>query len=300
MSEERPLQLGITMGDPKGIGPEVIRAAVRTLLPRTSHVSWTLYGTQDAFRETPGAIKTASGARPERDAIEHAAADLRDGRIDAVVTGPVSKSCFDGDFPGHTELFQTRLGVERVAMMMRGPRLSVVPITTHIPLRDVANALTSAAIVGAARLAWHALVHQLRIASPRMALAGLNPHASDAGLFGDEEERVLAPALERLTTEGVSISGPHSPDTVFHRAADGAFDLVLAGYHDQALIPFKMLHFSDGVNVTLGLPRPRTSPDHGPAYDIAGRGVADPTSTQRAIELACQLAGKPLDFIGVE
>jgi 4-hydroxythreonine-4-phosphate dehydrogenase len=294
MNAVTPIRVGVTMGDPHGIGPEVIRAAITALLPFSGHVTWDLYGTQEAFRDTPGDVHTATGTYPERDAVEQAASALRDGVIDAVVTGPVSKRCFEGDFPGHTELFQARLNVERVAMMMTGPRLRVVPITTHIALRDVATKLTVDDVVGAARLAWRALVEQLQLAEPTMALAGLNPHAGDGGLFGDEEERILGPALARLQAEGVAITGAHSPDTVFYQAAQGRYDLVLAGYHDQALIPFKMMHFSDGVNVTLGLPRPRTSPDHGPAYDIAGQGVADPTSTRRAIELACQLAGAPL------
>jgi len=282
------------MGDPRGVGPEVIRSAVATLSPRAAHVSWALYGLPEAFDGVDGQLHRATGERPERDAIEQAAEDLRDGRIDAVVTGPVSKSSFGGDFPGHTELFRDRLGAERVAMTMAGPSLRVVPITGHVPLRDVSKRLTVDAVVGAAELAWDALVRLLGVPSPRLALAGLNPHAGDRGLFGDEEARILTPAIERLREAGVDISGPHSPDTVFHQAATGSYDLVMACYHDQGLIPFKMVHFTDGVNVTLGLPRPRTSPDHGPAFDIAGRGIADPTSTLRAIELACQLAGRPL------
>ena len=296
MSTVTPIRVGVTMGDPRGIGPEVIRASIAALLPHATHVTWDLYGTAEAFGDAPGELHRATGTFPERDAVEQAASDLRDGVIDAVVTGPVSKRCFEGDFPGHTELFQARLNVERVAMMMTGPRLRVVPITTHIPLRDVATTLTIDDVVGAARLAWRALVEQLQLPTPTMAVAGLNPHAGDGGLFGDEEERILAPAIARLQAEGVTITGPHSPDTVFHQAVQGRYDLVLAGYHDQALIPFKMMHFSDGVNVTLGLPRPRTSPDHGPAYDIVGRGIADPTSTKHAIELACRLAGSPVQL----
>lgn len=282
------------MGDPAGVGPEVIRAAINALEPRAEHVEWALYGLQSAFDGVPGVVHPATGERPERDAIEHAAADLREGRIDAVVTGPVSKSSFGGDFPGHTELFRDRMGVDRVAMMMAGPRLRVIPITGHVPLRDVSTHLTIDGIVGAGELAWDALVRQLGLPNPRLALAGFNPHAGDRGLFGDEEDRLLSPAIARLEAAGVNITGPHSPDTVFHQAVTGRYDLVLACYHDQGLIPFKMVHFTDGVNVTLGLPRPRTSPDHGPAYDIAGRGIADPTSTLRAIELACQLAGQPV------
>ncbi|MDP6947146.1 MAG: 4-hydroxythreonine-4-phosphate dehydrogenase PdxA, partial [Myxococcota bacterium] len=239
MNGRRTLRVGITMGDPAGIGPEVIRAAVRALLPRAPHVQWALYGVEEAFGDLPGEVHRATGARPERDAIEHAAADLRDAHLDAVVTGPVSKACFGGDFPGHTELFRDRLGVERVAMMMAGSRLRVVPVTGHLPLRDVAGHLTEDAIVGAGALAWDALTRHLGLASPRMALAGLNPHAGDDGLFGDEEARVLAPAIQRLRASGANISGPLSPDTVFYQATTGAFDLVLACYHDQGLIPFK-------------------------------------------------------------
>ena len=290
-----PITVGITMGDPAGVGPEVIRAALTALTPRTDHVTWALYGHEAVFDGLPGERHPVSGSVPERDAIEQAAADLRDGRIDAVVTGPVAKACFQGDFPGHTELFQSRLGVDHVAMMLAGPRLRVIPMTTHIPLREVAERLTVEGIVATARLAWQALAGPLGLSTPRIALAGLNPHAGDGGIVGDEEARLLTPAIERLRDEDIEVTGPHSPDTVFYQAMGGSHDLVLSGYHDQALIPFKMVHFTDGVNVTLGLPRPRTSPDHGPAYDIAGRGQADPTSTRRAIEMACHLAGSPVE-----
>lgn len=300
MSAGAPIRVGVTMGDPAGVGPEVIRAAITRLLPRSEHVSWVFYGSEEALGGLPGELRQPSAPFPERDAIEASAADLREGHIDAVVTGPVSKRCFQGDFPGHTELFQHRLGVPRVAMMMAGPRLKVVPITTHIPLREVATTLTSDDIVQTTRLVWQTMTHALEVPEPRLAIAGLNPHAGDGGLFGDEEARVFQPAIDILTQEGIPLGGPHSPDTVFHQALNGRFDCVLAGYHDQALIPFKLMHFSDGVNVTLGLPRPRTSPDHGPAYDIANQGIADPTSTLRAIEMACQLAGSPLCDEGFE
>ncbi len=141
-----------------------------------------------------------------------------------------------------------------------------------------------------ARIVASALRHDFGVAAPRIAIAALNPHAGDGGLFGDEEARVLAPAVEQLRDEGLDVSGPVSPDTVYYQALAGRFDAVVAPYHDQALIPFKLIHFSDGVNVTLGLPRPRTSPDHGPAYDIAGRGLADPTSMIRAIAMTVEMA----------
>mgnify|MGYP002869005658 CR=1 FL=1 len=284
------MRIGVTMGDPDGVGPELMRASIAALRPTMPHVEWVLFGSQDAFQGTPGELHLSSGAFPERDAIEQSAEALKEGSIDAVVTAPVAKHAFQGDFPGHTELFKERLGVPRVAMMMAGPRLRVIPVTTHIALRDVTHVLTSEDIFATARLAHRTLVEQLDIATPRLALAGLNPHAGDRGLFGDEERRILQPAIEAIRAEGITIEGPSSPDTVFYQALQGRFDLVLAGYHDQALIPFKMVHFTDGVNVTLGLPRPRTSPDHGPAYDIAGQGIADPTSTRSAIEMACRLA----------
>ncbi len=290
------------MGDPEGIGPEITIAAVehvsRALAavgPGVPRVSWSLYSREElagplAARGDVTMTRPSDGPGGIRDAIERSAADLAARAIDAVVTAPVSKSCFGGDFPGHTELFAARLGVSDYAMMMTGPRLRVVPVTIHVPLADVPRLLTTAELVRVGRLVQRSLL-DLGHVGPRIALAGLNPHASDGGLFGDEEARIIAPAVDALRSAGVDASGPWSPDTVYHHAAQGRFDAVLAPYHDQALIPFKLLHFSDGVNVTLGLPRPRTSPDHGPAYDIAGAGRADPTSMIRAIELAVRLAG---------
>ena len=280
-------RIGITMGDPRGVGPEVTRAALAALGPVAD---WVVYGDPALYPGVEAELVPPSGAVPERDAIEQAAEALRIGAVDAVVTGPVCKSrCFGSDFPGHTELFATRLGADDIAMMMFGPRLTVVPLTIHVPLRDVPRLLTTAEVLRIGRLTHRALRDQLGVPSPRVAVAGLNPHAGDDGLFGDEEARVLAPAIAALRAEGVDATGPWSPDTVYHHALEGRFDVVLGAYHDQALVPFKLVHFSDGVNVTLGLPRPRTSPDHGPALDIAGTGAADPTSMRRAIELACRM-----------
>jgi 4-hydroxythreonine-4-phosphate dehydrogenase len=272
------------MGDPAGIGPEVILAAMDVL---RSDLDLLIYGDPALFAGVDVAMEAHE--RP-RDAIEAAARDLASGAIDAVVTGPVSKSCFGGEYPGHTELFADRLGADDVTMVLTGERLTVSCVTTHLPLRAVPEALTVDGVVRSARLLAEFLVQARGLPSPRLAVAALNPHASDGGLFGDEEERILRPAVALLVGEGLDASGPWSADTVFHHATQGRFDAVVCAYHDQALIPFKLLHFSDGVNVTLGLPRPRTSPDHGPAYDIAKRGVADPTSMTRAIELAALLA----------
>ncbi len=282
----RLMRIGITMGDPAGVGPEVTRAALAQL---DGLADWVIFGPESLY---PAVVARFEGCEGPRDAIERAAAALASGEVDGVVTAPVSKSCFDGDFPGHTELFAARLGVERVVMMMAGPRLRTVPATTHLALRDVAASVTTDLLVRTTRIVADALRVDFGIPGPRLALAALNPHAGDGGLFGDEEARVLAPAVEALRAEGLDVSGPASPDTVYHQALAGRFDAVVAPYHDQALIPFKLVHFSDGVNVTLGLPRPRTSPDHGPAYDIAGRGVADPTSMIRAITMAVEMAAR--------
>jgi len=201
----------------------------------------------------------------------------------------VSKACFQGDFPGHTELYAERLGIRDFAMLLTGPELSVVPVTTHIPLREVSDRLTTAEFERIGRLLGRWLPRWSGVTEPRLAFAGLNPHCGDGGLFGDEEARVIEPAVQALQAEGLNASGPWSPDTVFHHARSGQFDVVISPYHDQALVPFKLLHFTDGVNVTIGLPRPRTSPDHGPAYDLAGTGRADPTSMTRAVEQAIRL-----------
>lgn len=279
--------VGLTMGDPRGIGPEVTAAAWRAHRHRARFV---VYAPESLFPNIDARFEAPEGATPERDAIERAAEDLRRGAIDAVVTAPVTKAAFGGEFPGHTELFAARLGVRDFAMMLTGARLTVVPATTHVAVRDVSGLLRTDEIARIARLVHRSLAGPWGIASPKIAIAALNPHAGDGGLFGDEEARVLLPAVEALRSEGIDASGPWSPDTVYHRAARGDFDCVLAPYHDQCLVPFKLLHFSDGVNVTLGLPRPRTSPDHGPAFDLAGKGIADPSSMIAALDLALRLS----------
>ncbi len=279
------------MGDPTGIGPEILRAAIARVGPAEPRVQFVIYGDPGLFEGCPAEFVPTDGPGAAREAIERSAADLATGAIDAVVTGPVGKATFGGEFPGHTELYAQRLNTHDFAMMLAGPRLRVVPVTTHVALRDVAALLTVDELVRIGRLVDRSLRRGFGIARPRLAFAGLNPHAGDGGLFGDEEERLMKPAVSALQEADIDASGPWSPDTVFHKAVhEGAFDAVVCGYHDQALIPFKLLHFADGVNVTLGLPRPRTSPDHGPAWDIAGRGVADPTSMIRALELAIRLS----------
>lgn len=280
--------LGLTMGDPKGIGREV---TARALKVHGSKATFLAYAPDGFFGHRPNlTYRPPTGNNLPLAAIEDSARDLAAKRIDGVVTCPVAKSTFEGAFPGHTELYAKRLGAQQVVMMMAGPRLRTVPVTTHMALRDVPDSLNVPLYTRTGRIVWDFLRTSAGIDRPRLALAGLNPHAGDGGLYGDEEERLLVPAVAALRAEGIDIVGPVSSDTVFYRACAGEFDAVLCAYHDQALIPFKLIHFSEGVNVTLGLNAVRTSPDHGPAFDIAGQGVADPTSMVEAMGLAIALS----------
>jgi 4-hydroxythreonine-4-phosphate dehydrogenase len=280
----------ITLGDPAGIGPEVVEKALASgQLP--AGFDFEVLG--DATGCVPGRPDATSAARAF-DALEASVRILKtDPDAKAVVTGPVSKETLHAGgfpFPGQTEFFAQRFGVERYAMCLSGTNLSVGLATIHIPLSSVSSSLTTEAIVSTGQLLADFARRRTR-RQPRIAVAGLNPHAGENGRFGDEEGRIIAPAIERLnqTFPGV-FSGPHVPDAVFRQAADGEFDAVLAMYHDQGLIPLKLLDFDTGVNVTLGLPKPRTSPDHGTAFGIAGQGIARPDSMIHAIRLACELA----------
>jgi len=280
----------VTLGDPAGIGPEIVRAALGRF-DRPADVEIAVLGDPEAGR--PGSPDERS-ARAALDALEAAAGEARAGRAAAVVTGPICKEALQRlgfSFPGQTEFFASRLGAPEFAMCLTGKMLTVVPVTIHVPLRSVAGLLTVEAIERGGRLLAGFLC-RLGISRPRIAVAGLNPHAGENGAFGDEEGTIVAPAIEglRASVPAAEFTGPHVPDAIFRAAAAGKFDAVLAMYHDQALIPFKLLDFEDGVNTTLGLPVPRTSPDHGTAFDIAGTGAADPTSMLRALELACRLA----------
>jgi 4-hydroxythreonine-4-phosphate dehydrogenase len=275
------------MGDPSGIGPEIIR---KSLFQLADQANWVIYGHRSLFPDVEARFVEPNEDPPERAALEASAKELRSGTIDAVVTGPVSKGCFQGEFAGQTEFFAARLDIHDFAMMLTGRSFSVVPATTHVALREVSNLLSVESLVRIGRLIHRSVAPITGKGNPRIAYVGLNPHAGDVGLFGDEEQRLIFPAVENLQKEGIIASGPWSPDAIFVRAMQGEFDVLVCGYHDQALIPFKLLHGTEGVNITLGLPRPRTSPDHGPAYDIAGRDIADPTSMIRAIQLAKKLA----------
>ena len=252
-------------------------------------------------------LETAVSARvgvPDRanaqaviEAIARAVGDVRAGAAAAVVTNPISKKVlYDAGFnhPGHTEFLGTMSAAwtgrpGKPVMMIVGPELKTVPVTIHIPLRDVVSALSERLIVETGRIVADSLKRRFAVANPRLAIAGLNPHAGESGSIGDEDERIVRPAVEALQAEGIAARGPLPADTLFHAAARATYDAVLCMYHDQALIPAKTLAFADGVNVTLGLAFIRTSPDHGTAFDIAGSGRADPASLAASLRLAAQL-----------
>jgi len=304
-SVDTPLVL--TQGDPRGIGPELLlrMAAEGELRPHDVVV-----GSRARFRSwaarLPGAWVQAGWARLEPlldpvaaeapgpaqvEALTRGVDLVLERRGHALVTAPIDKrACHDAgfSFPGHTEYLASRAGNVDVAMLLVGLRLRVVPVTIHMPLREVPERLSSAGIVRAGRLLVEALRDRFEFARPRVAVLGLNPHAGERGLLGDEEQRVIEPAVEhlRVACESAEITGPVPADAAFAAHHDGRYDAVLAMYHDQGLGPFKLLHFTDGVNMTLGLPFVRTSPDHGTARDIAGQGIADPSSMKAAIRIA--------------
>jgi 4-hydroxythreonine-4-phosphate dehydrogenase len=280
----------ITLGDPAGIGPEVIDHA---LIAGGFPADCSLEVIGDRRAGTPGRADERS-ARAAWEALDQAVGRLKEVSADAVVTGPVSKQGLQRigfEFPGQTEYFAHAFGVEEYGMLLTGRNLTVGLATIHEPLAAVPALLSEERIIRIARLT-HRFLEQRRKPHPRIAVAGLNPHAGENGTFGDEESRIIAPALERLHElyPGV-FSGPAVPDAVFRDAVRGSYDAVIAMYHDQALIPLKLLDFETAANVTLGLPVPRTSPDHGTAFDLVGTGRADASSMRAAIWLACELAG---------
>ena len=332
------LRIGLTLGDPAGIGPELLGPALRST-PGAAEARWTLYlptsleawwRTQAAAQQltlaevgdtdaAPGALfvqpvavpfgprqplpgqPDAQGSAEAFAALDAMATAATTGQLDAMVTGPVPKGIFDHLTPrppGQTEFLAGRLGAERFAMMLAGPQLRVVPVTTHIPLRQVADALSVEGIVSCGQAADHALRHWYGLPAPRLAVCGLNPHAGEGGRCGDEEARIIAPAIAALRAVGVDANGPVVADTVFAEAMDGRWDAVVCMYHDQALGPLKTVHFHDGINLTCGLPVPRVSPDHGTAYGIAGRGVARPDSTRAAMAHALRFARARRDTAG--
>lgn len=303
-------RVGITLGDPRGIGPEVAAAALESGLrdaarfvmigpsgPRDAEGDEVLGVAGEA--EVVGAWDPSGGARLAGElsarAIERGVELALAGRIDGLVTGPISKAALQAagyPFPGHTEFLRDRTGVSEVTMLMAAERtpiggpLRIALLTAHIPLREVPETLTPELVRARTRLAVGALRDWWRIPRPRIAFAGVNPHAGEGGLFGDEEARVLEPAIDRLESDDeADLLGIFPADTVFRQPLEGRADLVVVPYHDVGLAVLKTLARDEGVNVTAGLPFPRTSPDHGTALDIAGTGTADPGAMTAAIEL---------------
>jgi 4-hydroxythreonine-4-phosphate dehydrogenase len=319
--------LAVSLGDPAGIGPEVIakcwdnRAEFgippfvaigdgQSLAavwdgpievvddPRQADGAFDyalpLIQVPSAGTDLPGHPSVA-GAHCSLDALELAVGLARSGSAAAVVTGPVSKEqlyAIGFQHPGQTEFVAERCGVapNNVVMMLAGPTLRTIPVTTHVPFHDVTRALTSNLIESRGRAALRGLQRQFGIAEPRLAVSGLNPHAGESGELGREELDIIAPAIAALVAEGWRVTGPHPADTMFHVRARANYDAALCMYHDQALIPIKALHFEDAVNVTLGLPIVRTAPDHGTAFDIAGQDRADPRPMAAAIRMAAENA----------
>lgn len=284
--------IGVTLGDPAGVGPEVVESALASGQLDTGF-TYRVIGSRPPGVQ-PGQ-PTPETARAAWEALEVAAAGARSGEFAAVVTGPVCKrALYDVGFryPGQTEFFADRCGVESFAMMLTGGRLTVALVSAHLPLREAVARLSAAEIVRVGGLLAGFLRERLGRRA-RVAVAGLNPHAGEGGALGREELDLVAPAVARLRQDRggfAEFSGPHSPDTVFCQAVDGSFDGVLCLYHDQGLIPLKLHAFDEGVNVTLGLPIIRTSPDHGTAFGLAGRGAARPGSMIAALRLAAELA----------
>lgn len=323
-------RLAISMGDPGGIGPEVVLKALATRAvgaaidpilvgdravwgetarrlglpaafsdtPRPRHLTVAATSELAARHRTPGRPSHSSSAAARGEAAYSAILEavrlVQTGQAAGVVTAPINKAHLAAaghDFPGHTELLAKLCGDVPVRMMMVGTRLRVVLVTTHIALAEVPARLSRENVYQTIAMTARALRRQFGISAPRVAVAGLNPHAGESGLFGDEEARLIAPAVRAARRHRLNVVGPLAADSLFAQAADGNYDAIVCMYHDQGLAPFKLLHFADGVNFTVGLPFVRTSPDHGTAFDIAGSGRADARSMVAALQLAAQLAG---------
>ena len=323
--------IGITMGDPTGVGPEIIVKVLshestfrfclpvvlgdRTILERAIK----LLNAPLAVNETETIVTEnlqsgvlnllplsaipldeAGYGNPTKACGEGMVAYIKkavrlasEGTIDAITTAPISKKAMSDagyPYPGHTELLAELTGSDDYVMMLAGEKLKVVLVTIHCSLHDVFHLLTTEKIVKTISVTNHALRDFFGETNPRIAVAGLNPHAGEEGLFGTEEKTIILPAVERARQSGINVEGPLPPDTLFFHAARGRYEAVVSMYHDQGLIPLKLLHFEDGVNITLGLPLIRTSADHGTAYDIAGTGKANPSSLLNALKAAAQMS----------
>lgn len=328
--------LGITMGCPVGIGPEIIlrfladcpastpfsplvlgdpgvlsRCREELGLPGTI-VSWrpgesleqgavNVLPLSDLGRNLRWGAPDAVTGRAMGGYIEAGVRLIRQGVLAGLVTCPITKQALNAGgypYPGHTEMLADLCGGGEFAMMLAGDRLRVTLVTIHVALQRVAGLLSAEKVARLIEMTGLALRRDFAIPEPRLAVAGFNPHAGEAGMFGDEEQRLIEPGIALAAEGGWRAAGPFPPDTVFHKAAAGHYDAVICMYHDQGLIPFKLLHFADGVNVTLGLPLVRTSVDHGTAYDIAGRGLASPTSLAAAFRMAGEIVQNRHRFDG--
>ncbi len=324
----RPV-IGITMGDPFGVGPEILVKALAdpdlyticrpfiigdgSIMEKALTFSPVSMAIHSVKTPDQGLYKfqnldilnlsaldpdipegpTAESGKAVETYILHGTDLAIKNEMAALVTCPITKTGLKlagSKFHGHTELIADRTGTRKFSMMLAGKTLKVVLVTIHIPLFEVPGALTVEAVLETIRLTWTSLQNRFGIREPKLAVAGLNPHAGEDSMFGSEDEKIIRPAVETAARGGMDIKGPMPPDTVFYHAAQGRFDAVVCMYHDQGLIPFKLLHFKDGVNTTLGLPIIRTSVDHGTAYDIAWKGLADPTSLKEAIKMAVHQA----------
>lgn len=322
-------RIAVTMGDPSGIGPEIVVLAHNmpgifdsclpvvygdeTILRRAAAAVGTtveFIRPDEGAAPGPGRIalrslsrlsqddapfgkRTSSGSLAMAEYIRGAAGDVIAGKSDAIVTCPITKEGLKLagiPHPGHTEFLAELCGGANVVMMLAGDRLRVALATIHVSLRRALELLSIQVIENTIRITDGFFRKYMGTASPRIAVAGVNPHAGEGGLFGEEEKTMVAPAVAACAADGIGATGPYPPDTVFHRAWKGEFDVVVAMTHDQGLIPLKLVHFEDGVNVTMGLPIVRTSVDHGTAYDIAGKGKASPASLVAAIRMAAEMA----------
>lgn len=331
-NKKTKLLIGITMGDPCGIGPEIILKALKSpairklanyvvignkgVLDQTAKalnipVKYTTVSHISEIENTtpalsllsagdfePGLMKqkraTAEGGELSVQCVIKGINLAMSGHIDALVTAPICKEAMHlggYGYPGHTEMLHIFSGVERVVMLMAGGKLRVAFATTHIALKYVPESVTVDSLVGTIDICNKNLKQYFGVNRPRIAVCGLNPHAGEEGIFGDEERKCIIPAIEKARQRGIRCEGPVSADTIFYKALKGTCDLVVAMYHDQGAIPLKLHAFETGVNITLGIPFVRTSPDHGTAYDIAGKGIADPRSIMEAIKSAVKMAG---------
>lgn len=330
-NKKSKLLIGITMGDPCGIGPEIILKSLKSPAVRKI-ANYVIIGNKNVFEQAVRTLKiplkyriishiseiedsnqpvsflsigdfksnlmkqkkpTAEGGELSVQCVIRGINLAMSGHIDALVTAPICKEAIHlggYGYPGHTEMLKIFSGAERVVMLMAGGKLRVAFVTTHIALKDVPQSITTEDVLGTITMSNNNLKQYFGLKNPRIAVCGLNPHAGEEGIFGDEERKVIIPAIEKAKGKGIQCDGPVSADTVFYKALKGAYDAIIAIYHDQGAIPLKLHAFETGVNITLGIPFIRTSPDHGTAYDIAGKGIADPHSMMEAIKTAVKMS----------